>query len=94
MVEETVSKEVLLKRLKRAEGQIRGIQKMIENGRGCESVITQLAAVRSAIEGVAGLILKNYMRICFEGETAPECIDVESLARSISIWGGVHVGDK
>ncbi|MBA7693138.1 hypothetical protein ES703_101714 [subsurface metagenome] len=93
MVGEAISKETLLKRLKRAEGQIRGIQKMIESNRECESVITQLAAVRSAIDGVAGLILKNYMKICFEGEMAPECIDIESLARAIAIWGRVHVGD-
>ncbi len=91
MVDEAVSKETLLKRLKRAEGQIRGIQKMIENGRECESVITQLAAVRSAVDGVAGIILRNYMKICFKGETAPECVDIESLARAIAIWGGVHV---
>jgi len=58
-----------------------------------ESVIIQLAAVRSAIESVAGLILKNYMKICFEGETVTECVDVESLARAIAIWGKVHVGD-
>ena len=93
MVEEPVSREVLLKRLKRVEGQVRGIQKMIENSRDCESVITQLAAARSAIEGVGGLILKNYMKICFRDETVPECVDVESLARAIAIWGRVHVGD-
>jgi DNA-binding FrmR family transcriptional regulator len=93
MVEEPVSKETLQQRLKRAEGQIRGIQNMIESGRECEAIITQLAAVRSAIEGIAGLMLKNYMKICFEGETAPECVDVESLARAIAIWGRVHVGD-
>ena len=93
MVEESVPKETLLKRLKRVEGQIRGIQKMIENGRECETIITQLAAVRSAIEGIAGLMLKNYMKICFEGGTAPECIDIESLARAIAIWGKVHVSD-
>jgi DNA-binding FrmR family transcriptional regulator len=46
MADEEISKEVLLKRLKRVEGQVRGIQKMIENGRDCESVITQLGAVR------------------------------------------------
>jgi len=93
MVGEAISKETLLKRLKRVEGQIRGIEGMIENGRECESVITQLAAVRSAIDGTAGLILKNYMKICFRGETAAECIDIESLARAIAIWGRVHVGD-
>lgn len=93
MVGETISREILLKRLKRVEGQVRGIQKMIENGRGCESVITQLAAVRSAIDSVAGLILENYMKICFKGETAPECVDLESLARAIAIWGRVHVSE-
>ena len=94
MAEEAISKETLLKRLKRTEGQIRGIQKMIESNRECESVITQLAAVRSAVNGVAGLILSNYMKICFRGETAPDCVDVESLARAIAIWGRVHVGDQ
>jgi DNA-binding FrmR family transcriptional regulator len=94
MVEEPISKETLQQRLKKVEGQIRGIQKMVESGRECEDVITQLAAVRSAIEGIAGLVLKNYMKICFEGETATECVDVESLARAIAIWGRVHVGDQ
>ena len=93
MADEAISREVLLKRLRRAEGQIRGIQKMIESQRECESVITQLAAVRSAIEGVGGLILRNYMRICFRDEKAPECVDVESLARAIAIWGNVHLRD-
>ena len=52
MAQEAVSKDLLVKRLKRIEGQIRGIQKMIEDGRDCEGIIMQLAAVRSAIEGV------------------------------------------
>jgi DNA-binding FrmR family transcriptional regulator len=94
MVEESVSKETLKQRLKRAEGQIRGIEKMIDSGRECEAIITQLAAVRSAIEGIAALLLKNYMKLCFEGETATECVDVESLARAIAIWGRVHVGGR
>jgi DNA-binding FrmR family transcriptional regulator len=93
MVEEPISKETLKQRLKKVEGQIRGIEKMVESGRECEDVITQLAAVRSAIEGIAGLVLKNYMKICFKGEEATECVDVESLARAIAIWGRVHVGD-
>jgi DNA-binding FrmR family transcriptional regulator len=93
MVEETISKEVLLNRLKRIEGQVRGIERMIEDGRDCESVITQLGAVRSAIEGVGALLLSNYTKLCFGKET-PECADIESLARAIAIWGRLHVGDK
>ena len=94
MAEESVSKNVLINRLKRIEGQVRGIEKMIENGRNCESIITQLGAIRSAIEGVGALLLRNYMKICFKDETAPESVDIESLARAIAIWGRVHTGDS
>jgi DNA-binding FrmR family transcriptional regulator len=93
MAEKVVPKEALVKRLKRAEGQIRGIQKMIESGRECESVITQLAAVRSAIEGVTGLILENCTVSCFEDKAAPDYDNIESLVRAIAIWGRIHVGD-
>jgi DNA-binding FrmR family transcriptional regulator len=93
MVEETISKEVLLNRLKRLEGQVRGVERMIEEGRDCESIITQMGAVRSAIEGAGVLLLSNYTKICFGKET-PECADIESLARAIAIWGRIHVGDK
>jgi DNA-binding FrmR family transcriptional regulator len=93
MVEETISKEVLLKRLKRIEGQVRGIERMIEEGRDCESIITQMGAVRSAIEGVGVLLLRNYMKICFGNKTL-ECSDIESLERAIAIWSRIHIGDK
>ena len=93
MVKEPISAETLVKRLKRIEGQVRGIQKMIENSRDCESIITQLGAVRSAIEGVGALLLRNYMEICFNKEIVAGCADIESLARAIAIWGRIRVGD-
>lgn len=94
MPQEKVSQEVLLKRLKRIEGQVRGIQKMIADGRDCESLITQLAAVRSAIDSAGALVLNNYMRICFPAGTKGETGNIDSLARAVSIWGRVHVGDS
>jgi DNA-binding FrmR family transcriptional regulator len=94
MAEESISKEVLLKRLKRIEGQVRGIQRMIESGRECESVITQLTAVRSAIESVGALVLNNYMDLCFRETDETQSAGICSLARAISIWGRVHVGDS
>jgi len=93
MANEAISKEILLKRLKRIEGQVRGIERMIEEGRDCESIITQLRAVRSATESVGTLLLRNYMKICFDKKT-PECSSIESLARAIAIWSQVHIGDK
>jgi DNA-binding FrmR family transcriptional regulator len=93
MVKETVSKEVLLNRLKRLEGQVRGVEKMIENGRDCESIITQLGAVRSAIESAGALLLRNYMKICFDNKTT-KCSDIESLERAVAIWSRAHIRDK
>lgn len=93
MAQEEISSQALLKRLKRIEGQVRGIQKLIESKRECETVITQLVAVRSAIDGVAGVLLKNYMKICFDKESVTDCADIQSLARAIAIWGRLHVGD-
>jgi len=94
MPQEAISQDLLLNRLKRIEGQVRGIQKMIENDRDCESVITQLAAVRSAIEGVGSLVLNNYMKLCFRKERETEAASIDSLARAVAIWGGVRVGDR
>ena len=90
---EEVSQELVLKRLKRIEGQIRGIEKMIAEGRDCESLVTQLAAVRSAIESVGALVLNNYMKLCFRKGTETESGSIDSLARAISVWGRVRVGD-
>ena len=87
-------KEMLLKRLRRIEGQVRGLEKMIVDGRDCESLVTQLAAVRSAIESVGALVLNNYMKLCFRKGTEIESSSIDSLARVIAIWGRVRVGDK
>ena len=90
---EEISQELVLKRLKRIEGQIRGIEKMIDGGRDCESLVVQLAAVRSAIESVGALVLNNFMKLCFRKGTSTEPSNIDSLARAVAIWGGVRVGD-
>lgn len=91
--DEQISKEVLLKRLKRIEGQVRGVQKMIVEERECESLVTQLVAIRSAIESVGALVLNNYMKLCFRRTDETDADALNSLARVVSIWGRVHVGD-
>ena len=53
----------ILNRLKRTEGQIRGIQKMIEDEKECMDVITQLSAVRSSIDRVMGMIVADNLKI-------------------------------
>ena len=91
---EGISQEILIRRLRRIEGQIRGIEKMIVDGRDCESLVTQLAAVRSAVESVGALVLNNYMRLCFQKDTEAESVNIDSLARAVAIWGRVRVGDQ
>ena len=57
-------KEVCIRRLKAAEGQIRGVQEMIEQQRPCLEVLTQLAAAQSALRQVSRIILRNYLENC------------------------------
>lgn len=59
-------KDPVILRLKRIEGQVKGIQKMIEEGKQCGEILIQIAAVRSAINSVGGLILENYMKDCLK----------------------------
>ena len=56
----------ILNRLKRTEGQIRGIQKMIDEEKECIDIITQLSAVRSSIDRVMGMIVAENLKNCFE----------------------------
>ena len=88
-----VSRGAIIKRLKRIEGQIRGLQKMVADERECESIVTQLAAVRSAIDSVGALVLNNYIKICAprSGETDPDVY--ESMVRVLGVWGRVRLGD-
>ncbi|MBY5035244.1 metal-sensitive transcriptional regulator [Streptococcus gallolyticus] len=55
----TQDKKNILNRLKRAEGQLRGIQKMIEEEQECIDIVTQLTAVRSSINRTLGLVIGN-----------------------------------
>jgi CsoR family transcriptional regulator, copper-sensing transcriptional repressor len=58
------NKEELLSRLKRIEGQVRGIQKMIEEDRYCVDILVQLSAVKSATHQVALSLLESHTRCC------------------------------
>ncbi|WP_122639170.1 metal-sensitive transcriptional regulator [Romboutsia sp. Marseille-P6047] len=57
-------KEALIKRLKRIEGQVKGIQKMVEDERYCVDILVQVSAIRSAINKVGSIILENHIKGC------------------------------
>ncbi|CAO1653606.1 metal-sensitive transcriptional regulator [Salinibacterium sp. NG22] len=64
MVGYVEDKEVLLKRLRRAEGQVRGIHRMIEEDTYCIDVLTQVSAATKALESVALALLDDHLTHC------------------------------
>ena len=62
----TVSKDQLLGRLRRVEGQVRGIEGMVEDDRYCIDVITQISAVQAALDKVALGLVDGHARHCME----------------------------
>jgi DNA-binding FrmR family transcriptional regulator len=66
----TKDKEALVKRLHRIEGQVRGVEKMVEDDRYCIDVLTQIAAVNTALESLAFKILDEHVRHCVAGALA------------------------
>jgi DNA-binding FrmR family transcriptional regulator len=65
METEQQKKEILL-RLKRIEGQIRGLQRMVEEEIPCPDILTQVAAATAAIKKVGTVIIQTYMEECLE----------------------------
>lgn len=57
-------KESNLKRLRRVEGQVRGLQKMIEEDRYCADVLTQISSVQEALRAVGRELMRNHLKHC------------------------------
>lgn len=53
-----------LTRLRRIEGQVRGLQKMVDDDRYCADILTQIASVQEALRGVGRELLRNHLRHC------------------------------
>ena len=54
----------LMNRLKRIEGQVRGVEGMLENGAYCTDIITQVSAINSALNSFNKVLLANHIRTC------------------------------
>jgi len=80
-----VTTEQLHTRLRRIEGQIRGIARMLDEGRTCEDVVTQLMAVRSSIDTVGAAVLDQHLCACIDPAGKPE-EQVLALRQSMRLW--------
>jgi|SRR5215211_4642166 len=79
----TATKEPLLNRLSRIEGQVRGVQRMVEDDRYCIDVITQISAIQAALDKVALGLLDDHAAHCVIGgqsDSPPEELKDELMA--------------
>jgi DNA-binding FrmR family transcriptional regulator len=71
----------VVNRLKRAQGQLAGVLRMLEEGRDCEDVVTQLAAVSRALDRAGFAIVASGMRQCILDESDPGTLDVAKMEK-------------
>jgi DNA-binding FrmR family transcriptional regulator len=68
----SATREQLLKRLARIEGQVRGVERMVEDDRYCIDIVTQISAIQAALDKVALGLLDDHASHCIIGGAADE----------------------
>lgn len=71
----------VVNRIKRAQGQLAGVLRMLEEGRDCEEVVTQLAAVSKALDRAGFAIVASGLQQCLAAGAAPDSSDVKRMER-------------
>ena len=71
----------VVNRLKRAQGQLAGVLRMLEEGRDCEDIVTQLAAVSRALDRAGFAIVASGMRQCIVDDSDPGTLDVAKMEK-------------
>lgn len=82
----TPQREEVLLRLRRIEGQVRGVQRMVEEGRDCREIVTQVAAIKSALASVSGVVLQCYATGCLDESDQPR---EQLIAELIALFQGI-----
>jgi len=82
-------KDALIKRLHRIEGQVRGIEKMLSDDRYCIDILTQIAAVNTALESLAFRLLDQHVNHCVAGALATGDAD-QAANKSRELLDAVH----
>jgi len=82
-------KDALARRLHRIEGQVRGIERMVDDDRYCIDILTQISAVTTALESVAFRILDDHVNHCVAGALASGD-PAEAGAKSKELLEAVH----
>jgi CsoR family transcriptional regulator, copper-sensing transcriptional repressor len=80
------SKENLVNRLRRIEGQVRGVQNMVAEERDCREIMQQLAAVRSAVQSVTGVFISEYATKCLLEENSDPASKEELIENLVALF--------
>lgn len=88
MDNKNIERKNILNRLRRIEGQIKGVERMIENDACCRDILVQVAAVRSGMNKVGSLILKNYAQNCMDCDEANPSFEskIEELVSTLDMF--------
>lgn len=78
-----IEKDKTLKRLRRVEGQVRGLHKMVEEGRTCQEVLTLLSGIRGALDSVGDLVLECYISESVDKKTKTQSKGIIEAVRLI-----------
>ena len=81
----SATKDQLLKRLRRIEGQVRGVERMVEEERYCIDVLTQISAVQAALDKVALGLLDDHARHCVVG--GPDALQADRTQELMAAVG-------
>lgn len=85
----SADRQKILNRLRRIEGQVRGIEKMVEDDRYCIDILTQIGAVTTALEAVGQKVLDEHVRHCVAGAIASGDAD-EATAKTEELLAAVQ----
>lgn len=80
-----------IKRLKRIEGQVRGLQSMIEENRNCEDILVQISAANAAIHKVAQMVLEDHLGHCVAQsiESGDKDKAIENLTKAVEQYSRI-----
>ncbi|MFA0889071.1 MAG: metal-sensitive transcriptional regulator [Synergistales bacterium] len=87
-------RKAMLNRLKRVEGQLRGIQRMIIENKPCHNILIQLSAARKAMQQACIEILKNYIHQCIATKSLDDTKELEALIGAMLDLAPLTVDDE
>src|SRR5512133_2078518 len=65
-IQNQAAKDKLIQRLRRVEGQVRGVEAMLEEERDCQEILQQLSAIHAAVQSASRVFLQEYASICLQ----------------------------